>query len=74
MPREVVRASDHDRHRSLGLLAVEWMEHFTVHGPGDVQGDRVVLDDTPVKFPFSTGGATGRTVTASSISFSASAA
>ena len=45
MPREVVRAPDHDRSRSLGWLAVAWQEHFCVHGPGDVQGEKVVLDD-----------------------------
>lgn len=45
MPREIVRAPDHDRARSLGWLSVAWMEHFTVHGPGDVQGQEVELDD-----------------------------
>lgn len=45
MPREVVRAPEHDRARSLGLLGAEWMEHFCVHGPGDVQGQAVLLDD-----------------------------
>lgn len=50
MPRDVVRAPGHDRARSLGLLAVEWMEHFTVHGPGDVQGQPVVLDDEIAEF------------------------
>src|SRR5690554_343397 len=45
MPRELVYAPDHDRGRSLGWLAWAWVEHFCVHGPGDVQGDRVELDD-----------------------------
>ncbi len=27
-----------------------WMEHFTVHGPGDVQGDPVALDDELTEF------------------------
>jgi hypothetical protein len=45
VPRELVRAPGHDRMRSLGWLAVDWIEHFTVHGPGDVQGDAVRLDD-----------------------------
>jgi len=45
MPRELVRAPGHDRNRSLGWLAVAWIEHLTIHGPGDVQGDRVLLDD-----------------------------
>jgi hypothetical protein len=44
MPRELVYAPDHDRDKSLGLLAWAWIEHFCVHGPGDVQGDDVELD------------------------------
>lgn len=44
MPRELVHAPDHDRDRSLGLLAWAWIEWFCVHGPGDVQGDPVELD------------------------------
>src|SRR3954469_1161771 len=30
---------------TLGFAAVDWIEHFLVHGPGDVQGQRVELDD-----------------------------
>jgi len=30
---------------SLGFAAVDWIEHFLVHGPGDVQGQPVELDD-----------------------------
>ncbi|WP_037354937.1 terminase [Amycolatopsis orientalis] len=45
MTRELVYAPGHDRARSLGWLASAWVEHFTVHGPGDVQGDDVDLDD-----------------------------
>lgn len=42
MPRTLVRAhTDADRSRSLGWLAVAWLEHFCVHGPGDVQGEPV---------------------------------
>lgn len=44
MPRELVHAPGHDRDRSLGLLGWAWMEHFCVHGPGDVQGEPVELD------------------------------
>jgi hypothetical protein len=43
--RELVRADEHDRSRSLGWLAVWWIESFCVHGPGDVQGQPVRLDD-----------------------------
>jgi hypothetical protein len=42
MPRTLIRAHrDEDRIRSLGWLAVAWMEHFVVHGPGSVQGQPV---------------------------------
>ncbi|WP_030962700.1 terminase large subunit [Streptomyces sp. NRRL S-378] len=41
MPRTIVRAPGHDRARSLGWMAVAWMEYFVVHGPGDVQGEPV---------------------------------
>jgi hypothetical protein len=51
--RTLIRSERHDRARSLGWLAVAWMEHFLVHGPGDVQGrpldpnlpDALPLDD-----------------------------
>lgn len=45
MTRELIRAENHDRNRSLGWLAIWWIESFCVHGPGDVQGQPVVLDD-----------------------------
>jgi hypothetical protein len=38
VPVERVTAPGHDRDRSLGWLAAAWMEHFCVHGPGDIQG------------------------------------
>lgn len=41
MPHVTVRAPGHDRARSLGWMAVAWMEYFVVHGPGDVQGEPV---------------------------------
>ncbi|MGW4127966.1 terminase TerL endonuclease subunit [Amycolatopsis japonica] len=41
MPRTLVRAPAHDRTRSLGWLALAWIEFFYVHGPGDVQGQPV---------------------------------
>lgn len=43
--RELVRSENHNRNRSLGWLAVWWIETFCVHGPGDVQGMPVELDD-----------------------------
>lgn len=41
MPRTIVLAPDHDVERSLGWLAVAFMEFFVRHGPGDVQGQPV---------------------------------
>jgi len=38
--------------RTLGPLVVEWIESNLVHGPGDVQGQRIALDDEQVKFVF----------------------
>lgn len=35
--RERIRSKRHDRAHGLGFLAVAWIEHFAVHGPGDVQ-------------------------------------
>lgn len=45
MPRTRLVAPEHDRSRSLGWLAVAWMEHFVVHGPGAVMGQRVAHGD-----------------------------
>lgn len=30
---------------SLGFAAIDWIEHYLVHGPGDVQGKPIELDD-----------------------------
>lgn len=30
---------------TLGFAAISWIEHYLVHGPGDVQGQPVELDD-----------------------------
>lgn len=43
--RELIRSDAHDRQLSLGWVAVWWIENFCVHGPGDVQGQLVKLDD-----------------------------
>jgi len=43
--RERLEGKGHDRSRGLGWLAVAWLEALTVHGPGDVQGRAVRLDD-----------------------------
>lgn len=31
--------------RSLGFAAIDWIETFLVHGPGDVEGEPIELDD-----------------------------
>jgi hypothetical protein len=36
--------------RTLGPLVVSWIEQHLVHGPGDVQGQAIELDDEQVKF------------------------
>ena len=36
--------------RTLGPQVVAWMEANLVHGPGDVQGERLELDDEQVRF------------------------
>ncbi len=35
---------------SLGWAGVDWIEHYLVHGPGDVQGQPVELDDEFAEF------------------------
>lgn len=35
---------------SLGFAAVDWIEHYLVHGPGDVQGQPIELDDEMAAF------------------------
>lgn len=45
MPRVLVRAPGHDRMRSLGGLAIAFIEHLVRHGPGAVQGMPVSLGD-----------------------------
>jgi hypothetical protein len=55
MSREIIRSIDHDRNRSLGFLALAWLEHFAVHGPGDVQGRSInpsVTDGLPLDDEF----------------------
>ena len=35
---------------TLGFAAIDWIEHYLVHGPGDVQGQRIELDDEFASF------------------------
>ena len=50
MPHLLVTAKEHDRNRSLGWLAVAWIEHYLVYGRGDVIGLPVKLTDEIVYF------------------------
>lgn len=49
MPRRLIQHPKHSRARALHI-AVWWIETFTVHGPGDVQGDPTVLVDEYADF------------------------
>lgn len=35
---------------SIGWAAIDWIQHFLVHGPGDVQGNSIILDDEFAEF------------------------
>lgn len=36
--------------RTLGWQVIDWIEHYLVHGPGDVQGEEVEFDDELAAF------------------------
>jgi phage terminase large subunit-like protein len=44
MPHVQVRMPGHDRNRSLGYLAIAWMENLCRHGFGSVRGQRMIFD------------------------------
>ena len=50
MARLLVRAPEHDRARSLGWLAIAWMEALVLHGRGGATGLPVVLTDEQAGF------------------------
>jgi phage terminase large subunit-like protein len=39
-----------DLERSLGLSVADWIERYLCHGPGDLEGDPIELDDEMVRF------------------------
>lgn len=39
-----------ERFTSLGFTAIEWIEHYLCHGPGDIQGQEMVIDDEMAAF------------------------
>ena len=45
MPRELVKSDLANRKRTLGWLAVWWIETFVVYGPGDVEGEAIIHTD-----------------------------
>lgn len=38
------------QHCTLGFVVADWIEHYCCHGPGDVAGDPVQLDDEWLRF------------------------
>ncbi|MEL0526035.1 hypothetical protein, partial [Neisseria gonorrhoeae] len=50
MPHKVVRPLGASRSRSLGWLALWWIETFVVHGPGAVQGEPIRHGDEYSQF------------------------
>ncbi len=45
MTTVATKALTSNQFRSIGFYAIAWIEHFLVHGPGDVQGQSIELDD-----------------------------
>lgn len=45
MARRTPEPAPSDAFVSLGFEAIEWIEHYLCHGPGDVQGEPLVIDD-----------------------------
>jgi phage terminase large subunit-like protein len=45
-----MRDVDPDGRPTLGWQVIDWIERYLVHGPGDVQGDRIELDDELATF------------------------
>lgn len=41
---------DGDTFPTLGFVVADWIEHHTCHGPGDVQGEPIHLDDEWLRF------------------------
>jgi hypothetical protein len=41
---------DGDEFPSLGFVVVDWLEQYACHGPGDVQGEPLVLDQEWLRF------------------------
>lgn len=49
LPHQLVRAPGHSRDRSL-WIGLWWIEEFTVHGPGGIEGERTELTDEQAGF------------------------
>jgi hypothetical protein len=50
MPREIVKSEKHDLDRSLGWVALWFIQTFLLHGPGDAEGEPVILNDEEAEF------------------------
>jgi hypothetical protein len=46
----LMRDVDPEGHPTLGWQVIEWIETYLVHGPGDVQGEPIHLDDELATF------------------------
>jgi hypothetical protein len=44
------RPLDGDSFPTLGFVVADWLEAFTCHGPGDLQGEPVVFDREELTF------------------------
>lgn len=44
------RKADPDRFVSLGFEAIDWIETYLCHGPGDIQGEQLLIDDEMARF------------------------
>lgn len=44
------KAKPSSKFLTLGWVAIDWIENYLVHGPGDVQGEPIQLDDEQSEF------------------------
>lgn len=45
-----IRLVPPEHYPTLGWQVIDWIESYLCHGPGDVQGDKIVLDDEWCRF------------------------
>src|SRR4051812_865393 len=44
------KPQDDDDFPTLGFAVADWIEAFCCHGPGDVQGEPITLDEEQIRF------------------------